>query len=313
VLLIAASLAVLAERTVAQGPAYPIGTGPVILLDAAHHNIVGRDALGREGRAGLIRFLEADGYRVRQLTTEFTERVLSGGHVVIIELPLSKQNALPDNPTQEEVENAWRLPTPSAFTEAEITALADWVRAGGSVLIVFDHMPLAGAIQSLAAAFDVEVSNGYAVDSVKLHEPTPASVAQAAPVVFRRTDGTLAEHPITDGRSPEERVDSVATWVGSAFHPPPTATSLLPLGPSFISLLPNVAWVFSDSTPRESVGGWSQGAVFELDRGRVAVFSEHAVLVTPEMRAASDKSDDPQVQNPQLLLNVIHWLSRVLD
>ena len=182
---------------------------------------------------------------------------------------------------------------------------------GGALLLVFDHIPVAGAAQDLAAAFGIDVSNGYAVDSRRLTDLSNEAVSEAGSVVFYRGDQTLSEHPITMGRVPAERVDSVATWVGSAFRVPTTARSLLTLTPSFVSLLPDTAWVFSDSTPREDIGGWSQGAILRVGQGRVAVFAEHGILVSPEMvaEADADGGTNPQVQNPQLLLNVLRWLS----
>ena len=294
----------------AQEPAYATGQGPVVLIDLAHHN-----AWGAEAQASMIRFLEDDGYQVRKLEVPFGSDILDSAQIAFIIGALSAQNALPDGFTQEEFEQAWRLPTPSAFSEDEVTILAEWVAAGGSVLLVLDHMPLAGAAQDLAAAFDIQVSNGYAVDPNLLTGVSPPSVAQAGSVVFRRSDGTLVEHPITSGRNVAERVDSAAMYVGSAIRLPSSASSLLTLGPTFVSLLPSVAWVFSDTTLREPVGGWSQGGVLRVGDGRLAIFGEHGILATPELVAAdaANVGNNPQVQNPQLLLNALHWLSGLLD
>ena len=305
-------LALSTTKALAQEPAYPPGTGPVVLIDAAHHNVY-RAAQ----RASIIEFLEKDGYRVRELLRgRFDRESLDGVQIIIIETALSAQNALPSNPpTEAELAEAWRLPTPSAFAPEEITFLSRWVKTGGALLLVFDHMPLAGAAQKLAGAFGIEVSNGYAVDERLLGELAPRNVAQAGSLVFRRVDQTLAEHPITNGRSATERVDSAATYVGSAFQLPPEGESLLRLGPSFISLLPQVAWQFSDATRRESIATWSQGGVLRVERGRVAIFGEHGLLTTPA-RVAADSADagaNPQHQNPQLLLNTLHWLSGLLD
>jgi hypothetical protein len=40
-------------------------------------------------------------------------------------------------------------------------------------------------------------------------------------MAFRRAAGTLARHPIREGRSADERIDSVCSFVGSAFRMPP--------------------------------------------------------------------------------------------
>jgi len=277
---------------------------PVVLMDSAHHNIISPN------HASVVDFLERSGYRVRELRTPFDAVVLQDVRIVVIRGALSARNALPEGFTQEEFDRAWSRPTPSAFSGEEIRALHDWVSAGGGLLIVFDHMPLPGAVEDLAAAFGIEVSNGYAADSLALTGTTAESVVRAAEVVFRRSEGTLEDDPITSGAGPAERVDSVATWVGSAFRMPRAGRSLLTLGPSFVSILPDTAWVFTDSTPRERIGGWSQGAALDVGEGRVAVFSELGILVSPEMVAENEgEGPNPQVQNPRLLLNVLAWLA----
>ena len=65
------------------------------------------------------------------------------------------------------------MPTPSAFSEDEIAVLSEWVEAGGSLLLVFEHMPLAGAAQDLAGAFGIEISNGFVVDGTSLADAGP--------------------------------------------------------------------------------------------------------------------------------------------
>ncbi len=273
---------------------------PLVLLDAAHHNI-----FEPPNRASQVRFFEANGYRVRELHEPITPTALVEARVVVLKLPLSARNALPEGFTQEEFDAAWSRPVPSAFSRDEITAVVDWVRHGGSLLLIFDHMPLAGASEDLAAAFGFDVSDGYAVDADRLTDLSPPSVAQAASIVFYRSEGTLVDDPVTSG------IDSIATWTGSAFRVPANARSLLELGPSFVSLIPDTAWVFSDSTPRENIGGWSQGAILEVSRGRVAIFAEAGIFVSPEQVSEPDPDEEgnPQAQNPQLLLNVLRWLS----
>jgi len=309
-LIVTISVAFGAVLARAQKPAYQPREGPIILIDAGHHNI------GLNNRPAIIKYLENDGFRVRELEGQFDDEVLEGVDIVIIEGALAKRNALPsDSPTIEDVSQAWRLPTPSAFSGEEISVLNQWVETGGSLLLVFDHMPLAGAAQELAQTFGIEISNGYAVDERLLTELTPPIVARAASIVFRRSEKTLADHPITNGRNPAERVDSVATFVGSAFRLPSSTHSLMTLEASFISLLPEVAWEFSEATASEPIDRWSQGGALHIGQGRLAVFGEHGILVTPEMVATDPEDDEgnPQLQNPQLLLNVLHWLSGLLD
>ena len=301
---------VTAEMATAQEPAYALDTGPAVLIDAAHHNVD-----GAEGRASLTRWLREDGYRVRDLLDPFDRESLEGTQIVIIKNALSEKNAfLSPGPTEAELREAWRLPVPSAFSPAEIEVLREWITRGGALLLVIDHMPMPGAAQELAGAFGIETSNGFAVEGQSLGDYTSGEVAKSGSFVFRRMDGSFAEDPITDGGSSTERVDSVATYSGSAFRLPAEGRSLFTLGPSTISLLPEVAWEFSESTLRMAVGGWSQGGVLRVGEGRIAVFGDGAILVTPDMVADEDEEGpNPALQNPRLLLNVLRWLSGLLD
>ncbi|MCH8314434.1 MAG: hypothetical protein IIA64_00540 [Planctomycetes bacterium] len=176
----------------------------------------------------------------------------------------------------------------------------------------------------------IEISNGFAFDGARLSEQDVAQVMaqgahctpQPSPqrpglerlcssgnLVFERAEGGVADDPITNGRTPGQRIESVGFFTGSSFRLPPEGRSLLTFGPSFVSLLPEVAWQFSDKTPREGIGGWSAGGVLRVERGRVAIFGEHGILAEPLAWAERH----PELQNPQLFMNALHWLSGLLD
>jgi hypothetical protein len=91
---------------------------------------------------------------------------------------------------------------------------------------------------------------------------------------------------------------------------------LLTVGESVVSFMPTVAGQITDATPQISVDGWLQGAVLRSGGGRVAVFGE-AAMFTAQL-SASDRTpmgmNAPGAeQNLQFLLNVMHWLSGLLD
>jgi len=266
-------------------PAWPPGTGPVVLLDEAHVNFHTLD--GRYYTFG--RLLAGDGLVVRPLRTAFTQEALAGARLLVI------ANAL--NPRNRE---DWSLPTPSAFTPDEIAAVRAWVRDGGSLLLIADHMPFPGAAGNLAAAFGIRMLNGFAAPQGDTR----------GPIVFRRSDGSLREHPITSGRSPAERIDSIASFTGQAFHAD-SAAPIMVLPQGVTVLLPTVAWQFSDSTPTVSGAGALQGAVTSYGSGRVAVFGE-AAMFSAQLGGPNRNPmgmNAPQArQNPQFLLNVVHWL-----
>jgi hypothetical protein len=182
----------------------------------------------------------------------------------------------------------------------------DWVNDGGALLLIADHLPWPAAANKLATAFGIHYSPGHALD-----EKT-----QADPIIFSRSDGTLAEHPITRGRSANERVDSVATFTGSAFRVDKGGEPLMIFGPGIVSFTPTNFWTFNADTPRIPVTGWCQGAVLRVGKGRVAVFGEAAMFsaqLDGPNRELFGMNTPAAKQNPQFLLSVLHWLSCLLD
>ena len=157
----------------------------------------------------------------------------------------------------------------------------------------------------LAAALGFEFRNGFAMVPDR-----------KGPDPFRRDDGSLVRHPITDGRQPRERVDQVLSFTGQAFRSPDEAEPLMVLGPGFVSLEPEEAWEFDDQTPRVDVAGYHQGAVLSRGQGRVAVFGE-AAMFTAQRTAGEGRpmgmNADGAEHNAQFALNVVHWLSGLLD
>ncbi len=267
-------------------PAYQPGRGPVVLLDEAHFNF--HTAGGRY--LPFAELLRRDGYEVKASQSKLSRAYLHGARILVVANALAERN-------QED----WSLPTPSAFSPAEIAAVRDWVRGGGSLLLIADHMPFAGAAEELAEAFGVQFSNGYAVE-----EGVPG------PIVFRRSDGSLGVNQITRGRTDAERVDSVATFTGSAFQARGDVRPLFILKPSVVSVMPSAAGEVTEETPRIPVGGWYQGAVIRFGRGRLAVFGEAAMfsaqLAGPD-RTPMGMNAPMAAQNARFLLNVMHWLS----
>lgn len=265
---------------------YALGRGPVVWVDEAHHNIVATAGRYRP----FVASLEADGYVVKPFRAEFSSLSLQEVGLLVIGNPLHTSN-LKD----------WSLPAPSAFTASEIRALFEWVRGGGALLLLVDHMPFPGAAGELAQAFDLEFLNGY-VEDPETWEP----------IVFRRAAGTLVSHPVTDGSLGTDRIDAVATFDGSAFRGV-AAHPLLVLGPRQVSYHPERSWDIDESTPTRPVDGWLQGALLEVGDGRVAVFAD-ATMFSAQIGAPARPKlgmNTPEGgENLQLLRNVLRWLTR---
>lgn len=275
-----------------EAPAYAGGSAPVVAIDESHHNFHTVD--GRY--APFAALLRSDGYTVVPFRSEFSDSSLAHIQVLVIANPLNAVNAIPAG-------GRWALPIPSAFSDAEISALHAWVACGGSLLLIADHMPFAGAAGALALGLGLHYSNGFAYDTVR-GDPTP----------FRRSDGSLGDHAITRGRSAAERIDSVFSFTGSAFQAD-SAVPILTLGPAARSLEPRIAWQFDSTTVIVPAGGWRQGAALHVGRGRVAAFGEAAMFsaqIAGPARARMGMNAPFAAQNPQFLLNVMHWLTGLL-
>lgn len=271
-----------------RNPAYSRAKGPVIYIDEGHHNFH-----TRTGRyLPFANVLESDGYCVKSYEGSFTPGKLHDGKILVIANALNEKN----------VED-WFLPTPSAFTREEIGVVKNWVSEGGSLFLIADHMPMAGAAKELAAAFGFEFTNGFAIDTLG-----------QGPDLFDLQNKTLIGSEITRGRSSLESVDHVVTFTGQGFKIPKEATPILLLKPSFINLQPDTAWAFKPDTPKFNIGGWSQGSFRHFGKGRVVVFGE-AAMFTAQLagpnKARVGMNSEAASQNYRLLLNIIHWLDGI--
>lgn len=269
-------------------PAFPKEKGPVVAIDAGHENFHTLD--GRYGP--FARLLSNDGFRVTGRTGAFTRESLKDISILVI------ANAL--NPANR---GAWTLPTPSAFTPAEIEVVKAFVENGGSLLLIADHMPFGGAAADLAQAFGVTYHNGFA-----FYVPDPQ-----APEVFTVEQGLVGDDIILRGRAPSAPVTRIMTFTGSAFRAPASARRLLSLGKDHVILTPQTAWVFLPDTPRMPAAGLLQGAALTVGKGRVAVFGE-AAMFTAQIDDADPKFKTgftvPGAEsNKQFAINVARWLA----
>ena len=79
---------------------------------------------------------------MRELKQPFDREALVDVQIRLITTPLHARNAIHSYPpTEAELAAAWRRPTPSAFSEAEITILREWVGEGGALLLVLETCP----------------------------------------------------------------------------------------------------------------------------------------------------------------------------
>jgi len=272
-------------------PAYRYAMGPVILIDQAHHNFHTKDG----GFRGFSKLMDLDGYRVQSLTKPVRNQdVLKNCSILVISNALDSSNV-----------DEWSLPTPSAFTDEEIAEIRHWVKSGGSLLLIADHLPFAGAAYKLAKAFGFEFLNGFAMTGATFWPPS----------IFSLKNKMLGISPAVTGIKEYEKIDSVATFTGSAFRMRGRAIPVLNFLPGQRSLQPDTAWRFSSKTPSQDLDGFHQGAILRYRKGRVAVFGEAAMftaqLVNGSVKIGLGSSYAPQ--NAQFVLNLVHWLNGVKE
>lgn len=262
---------------------------PLVLFDQGHFSAHRIDTT----YARFAAIVRDEGWALENYSARFDLQALRPAKILVIVNALNERNAGFEN---------WTLPTPSAFTADEIAAVRDWVEEGGGLLLIADHMPFPGAAADLAAAFGVEYNNGFAFDPQQLVQPRTC-LAPTEVHLFQRSNGTLADHPLTAG------IDQIATFTGSAFRG--DITPLMIFNATSVSLVPQTAWVFPTSTPRISVAGWSQGAVKQFGRGRVAMFGEAAMFSEQTCGPGFPMGMNSPLaaQNRELLINVLRWLA----
>ncbi len=250
-------------------PAYSARDGPVILIDEAHANF--HTATGRY--LPFAELLRRDGYVVKPSAARFAAEVLRGARVLVI------ANA--------------QAQIPPAFTAEEVEAVRNFVAGGGALLLIADHPPFTAAAEQLGKAFGIRYRNAVATDPK----------AQSGMLVFRRSDGTLMDHPITRG------IDQVATFTGCSFELETAGQPLLVFGPEVFSVNRR-----NDPNPAP-LKGHLQGAVLTLGKGRMAAFGEAAMfsaqLSGPDQRPMGMNAPIAR-QNALFLLNVVHWLTGLL-
>lgn len=273
-------------------PAYLFNQGPIIFVDAYHNNGITLN----NGFSPVAEILKKDGYKLLPLTKEFVETQLDSTSIVVIIDALHEINI--DN---------WKLPTPSAFTDQEINKINNWVKNGGNLLLVADHMPFPGASKKLAEEFDIEWINGFVIDSLlwDLSE-------------FKKKDKTLLKHAITQGRVIDESIDAVFSYYGSGFKiNNPKIVGLFRFNKKdIVSYQTEEAWKMFPNTPLLSTSNLYQAAALEHGKGRIVVVAESSLFsaqLVGKNRIPVGINYIEKGQNLQFVINVFHWLSRIID
>lgn len=292
-------------------PSFPAGTGPRVLIDAGHFND------SRAELAPLAELLGRDGMRVSFHESAWTAAALSQAELIIISSPLSASR---ESMQAASADYAWSdQARRDAFTTEEVVALTRWIRGGGNLLLILDEAPVPAAARTLTEALGVEVRNTRTWDAGQ--RPSgyayPPDDLSGSYVSFSRERKTIAKHPILDGKNKEEKVDHVATYVGSSLVGPFDGTALLALSSDAFDYWKDAAERGAGEHRVPAVGR-SQAVAFKMDQGRVVVASESGAFQVPD-----GGEEDPGnalgkglaftgADNQKFVLNTVRWLGRVL-
>lgn len=165
-------------------PAYS-GSGPVVAIDEAHSNF---HTAGGQYKP-FADLLTADGYKVIASNQKFDAVVPGGIDVLVIANARNMAAILAGDLSM------------SALTDSECDVVRDWVRSGGSLLLIADHAPFGNAAESLGRRFGVTMGKGWTFDRAEAGGITTQ-------LDFSLENGLLGDHVILRGRnSAEERVN----------------------------------------------------------------------------------------------------------
>ena len=292
-LAIALSSAALAQQTAdphfnprVENPAYTKNF-PRVLFDEAHYN--SETTNGRYKPFADLLF--SDGYHLAVNRKPFTKESLQTFKILVVVNPLGAEDV------DDEGANG------PAFTTEECEIVSDWIRGGGALLLVADAAPFGSAAEILAKRLEVDMSKGYTTDPANSDkESNDTSV-----IIYLRENHLLAAHAIVNGRTDAERVNRVMSFTGQSLKGPKGSEPFLKLADTAIDNIVSPA-------KTDSAAGRAQGIAFRLGKGRVVLVGDAAML-SAQVTGSDNRPvgiNIPDIDNKQLTLNIMHWLSGLL-
>jgi hypothetical protein len=267
-------------------PTFNLGNGPKVYIDQSHHNFHQKSGRFKP----FADLLTADGYQVDSI---INLKKLHKQDVLVISNPINQKNL-----------GNWQQPIHDAFTQEEIIFLQNWVAEGGNLLLIADHMPFAGAANTLANAFGFNFCDGFAnLDKEQKNSPD----------IFSKENKRLLSSELTDGLK-TGNIDELTTFTGSSFTIPKGAKGVLKFLKGDVCLAPEIAWQFNETTTRTYLEDSYQGAILNYGKGKIAVFGEAAMFTAQTVTNNSGTfkfgfHSNQAPNNIQFIRNLMFWLS----
>lgn len=269
---------------------YGSNKGPLIYFDEAHMNYE-RMECKLQHLAGT---LKKDGYKVQPYKGRFTADRLAKAKILVI-----------PNARSQHV-NGFRVDSTYALIEQEADVLEEWVKNGGSLLLITDDAPLPSRIENIQKRFGIDMVNGVVKDTSNKEMGD----------VFSKETGALADNVITQGRNDKEAVDQVATFTGTAFTAPDKATPILTCDERFTLFFADRQDVVDTGVKSKSAEGMLQGAIMEYGAGKIAVFTDAEMFMALKHKERKEKVGvnwKYAQDNMQFILNLFHWMDGFIE
>lgn len=260
---------------------------PRVLFDEAHNNL---DTTNNRYKP-FADLIFNDGYHLVVNRQPFTKESLRSSKILIIVNPLGGEEIDEENAGEP------------AFTTGECEALDEWVRDGGALLLIVDAAPFSSAAETLAKKLGVEMSKGHVIDAANSDKES----GDPAILVYSRENRLLGENSITSGRSAAERLTRVMVFNGQSLKGPEGSEAFLKLADTAIDSA-------SEADKKLPLAGRAQGIAFRLGKGRVVVLADSA-MASAQVTGSDNRPfgmNIPDIDNKQLTLNIMHWLSGVI-
>ena len=239
--------------------------------------------------------LRKDGYEVSGLgRNQFTEENLKQAKILIISNAFAQQI------------NGWVIDSAQAFSTQEVSAIKNYVKNGGSLLLISDHVPYPSRIKNLSKAFNFEIMNAHAIDTS----------SQDHASLFSKELETLGDNIITKGRNTFEEVKNVYLFQGCALKKPKQAKQLFKLSDKFNVVYTDNAWDLQEAYHSHTGEGYSLGFYMNYGKGKLMVVGDADLFTATKNKKTKQKfgfSYPYAKDNPQYVLNMIHWLDGFIE
>jgi hypothetical protein len=260
---------------------------PKVLFDRAHKNHHQIETTYKP----FATLITNDGCSVKSTDKPIDNTALANTDVYIIATAMGKEDPGDKSP----------------FTQNEVDLMEQWVKDGGSLLLITEHFPFGLAMLPVLEKFGVQVHNGYTEDTLLNNK----EVADA--LLFTKSKGNLNQtHPILD------KVERLNTFTGSSIKGDSAWTQLLIFSPNAQNFNVKVnskkdggdvitSIEYADFYPAK---GFSQGICRQYGKGKIVVLAESAFLTAQFDRNGNKYGmNSPNEDNKQFVLNLVRWLA----